>query len=283
MTIEEIILQNDVRGISKLSNFTEPDSCSNASNLILRNLGTVFITTGFFILSAQAPETDGPPGAIFLGNALEMLGYKVVYVTDKHCSFILDKFKSSQSSIIEFPIFDLTQSKKYSEKILEKESPSILISIERCGASFDQKYRNMRNQDISDNTAKIDCLFGLHPKTIGIGDGGNEIGMGNIETHISKAKTLVEYPTLSKVNNLIIASVSNWGGYGLLAALSIKSNRNLLPNVEYQEEVIKKTVASGAVDGFSGLKENKVDGKDLEENSYILNLLHELVKNKLNL
>ena len=53
--------------------------------------------------------------------------------------------------------------------------------------------------------------------------------------------------------------------------------------MEYQEEVIKKTVASGAVDGFSGLKENKVDGKDLEENSYILNLLHELVKNKLNL
>ena len=46
----------------------------------------------------------------------------------------------------------------------------------------------MRNQDISDNTAKIDCLFGLHHKTIGIGDGGNEIGMGNIETHISKAK-----------------------------------------------------------------------------------------------
>ncbi len=185
------------------------------------------------------------------------------------------KFNQSESKII-------ADNNKV-EKNLEKDSPSILRSTDRCGASFDQKYRNRRNQDISDNTAKIDCLFGLHPKTIGIGDGGNEIGMGNIETHISKAKTLVEYPTLSKVNHLIIASVSNWGGYGLLAALSIKSNRNLLPNVEYQEEVIKKTVASGAVDGFSGLKENKVDGKDLEENSYILNLLHELVKNKLNL
>jgi len=281
MQIEEIILKNDIRGISLMSKFIDHDSCKNASNLILNNVGTVFITTGFFILSAKSPETDGPPGAIFLGNALETLGYRVTYITDKYCSSLLRASKSHEAQIIEFPIMNIDESKKYSEKLLQTENPNILISIERCGASVDYKYRNMKNEDISDFTAKIDYLFNIHPKTIGIGDGGNEIGMGNIKDHISKSKTLVDYPTTSEVTNLIISSVSNWGAYGLLAAISIKSKQNLLPSVKEQISLIKKIVDLGAVDGFSGTKDYKVDGKDLEENTYILKQLHQLVDNNI--
>ena len=281
MQIEEIILKNDIRGISLMSKFIDHDSCKNASNLILSNLGTVFITTGFFILNAKAPETDGPPGAIFLGDALEKLGCKVIYITDKYCSPLLRAVKSNQSQIIEFPIMNINESEEYSKKLLQTETPNILISIERCGASADDKYRNMKNEDISNFTAKIDYLFNIHPKTIGIGDGGNEIGMGNIKDHISQSKTLVGYPTISEVTNLIISSVSNWGAYGLLAAISIKSNRNLLPSIKEQSSLIKKIVDLGAVDGFSGTKDYKVDGKDLEENAYILRQLHQLVDNNI--
>ena len=277
MKIDDIILKHDTRGISKLSEAISDNSCLSAANLILNNSGKVFITTGFYILSAQSPETDGPPGAIALGNTLEKLGYEIVYITDKYCVSILNGLKSKKSRIIEFPILNQKKSKVYSEQLISKEEPNLLISIERCGASFDHKYRNMNNQDISDFTAKIDYLFNLHSKTIGIGDGGNEIGMGNIKNEISKSQTLVDYPTLSKVNNLIIASVSNWGAYGLLAALSIKSNSNLLPDKKDQENIIIKMIQMGAVDGFSGDSICKVDGKELEINSQILKELHELV------
>ena len=86
----------------------------------------------------------------------------------------------------------------------------------------------MRNADISDHTARIDLMFPMHEQTVGIGDGGNEIGMGNIRQGVLESQTLVTYPAVATVNELIISSVSNWGGYGLLAALSIQTKDALL-------------------------------------------------------
>ena len=80
-TIEDIILDHDKRGISELRNLVPQDFCKRSSDLILENPGKVFITTGFYILTAGAAETDGPPGAIAIGNALEKLGYEIVYIT----------------------------------------------------------------------------------------------------------------------------------------------------------------------------------------------------------
>jgi len=154
-----------------------------------------------------------------------------------------------------------------------------LISIERCAAAADGLYRNMRDLDISDQTAKVDSLFNMHEKTIGIGDGGNEIGLGNVIDGVEKSETLVSYPAVSKVSELIIASVSNWGGYGLLAALSIATGKNILPTVDEDTERISNMVDLGAVDGFSGEQINKVDGFNLTENAALLEKLHRLVDN----
>ena len=67
-SIEEIILNKDIRGISKLKNSLGNNFVSDAAERILINKGTVFISTGFYIVYAKSPETDGPPGSI----ALEM-------------------------------------------------------------------------------------------------------------------------------------------------------------------------------------------------------------------
>ena len=60
-SIEKIVLQNDTRNISSLENLLKPKpykfSCKNNN---LKNKGTVFITTGFYIVYAKASETDGP-------------------------------------------------------------------------------------------------------------------------------------------------------------------------------------------------------------------------------
>ena len=277
LTIEDIILSNDQRGISELRDLVPADYCTRAAELILANTGTILITTGFYILSAGAPETDGPPGAIAIGVGLERLGYKVKYVADEHSSNLLRPYVAESTDVIDFPITTLPKSVQYAEEILNTENPSVLISIERCAAAADGLYRNMRDLDISDRTAKVDLLFDMHSKTIGIGDGGNEIGLGNVIDGVAKSETLVSYPAISKVTELIIASVSNWGGYGLLAGLSISTGQNVLPTVEEDTQRISNMVDLGAVDGFSGERIHKVDGFDLAENAALLEKLHGLV------
>ena len=73
----------------------------------------------------------------------------------------------------------------------------------------------------------------------------------------------------------MLASVSNWGGYGLATALSELSGRNLLPSIEEEQDLVKKTVDLGAVDGMSAKQEYKVDGFTLAENSQTLQSLHD--------
>ena len=277
ITVEDIILDQDKRGISDLRNLVPRDFCKRSSDLILENPGKILITTGFYILTAGAAETDGPPGAIAIGNALEKLGYEVVYITDEYALDIMTECKSEKSRVIDFPIMDKTESEEYALELLSVENPSILLSIERCSAAQDDKYRNMRNLDITGSTARIDLLFSKHKTTIGIGDGGNEIGMGNVLDGVDKSEKLVSYPAISTVNELIISSVSNWGGYGLLSSLSMSTGENVLPTVDEDMQIIRRMVDMGAVDGFSGEQTYKVDGFSLEENAHVLQRLHDIL------
>ena len=275
--LEDIILENDKRGIAPLRQSIPSGYLNRSAEILLSNVGKVFITTGFYILTAGTIETDGPPGAIALGNGLEKLGYEVVYITDSYASKFLDEYRSHTSRLIDFPICSDEESGKYSKTLLAEEKPSILISIERCGRSHDGLYRNMRNLSITEYTAQIDRLFDLHNTTIGIGDGGNEIGMGNVYKAVEKSAQLVEDPAITKVSELVISSVSNWGGYGLLAQLSQAKGINLLPNIDDEKEMIEGMVNLGAVDGVTGKSVYQVDGFELDQNAIILdNLAKEL-------
>jgi hypothetical protein len=59
--------------------------------------------------------------------------------------------------------------------------------------------------------------------TIGIGDGGNEIGMGLLPSEIVRDDIpnghLIAATTAT--DHLIVAGVSNWGGWGLLQAMAL--------------------------------------------------------------
>ena len=58
--------------------------------------------------------------------------------------------------------------------------------------------------------------------TIGIGDGGNEIGMGKVQQkvieHIENGRNIA---STVATDHLITAGVSNWGGSALVAALRV--------------------------------------------------------------
>ena len=278
-TIEDIILQQDKRGVSALRSHMIPDFCDQAARYIMDHPGNVAITTGFYILSAGKPETDGPPGAIAIGRALEALGRQVTYIGDEHCNDVMRELLGGKGTVLDFPILDVPASRAAAAELLATLDLGLIISIERCGRTSGDAYLNMRSLDITPQTARVDYLFEGGVPSVGIGDGGNEIGMGNLVEHIPAVDTLPDDPAVTKVDRLIISSVSNWGGYGLVAALSLLASRDLLPDLEDETRLIERAVDLGAVDGTTGEQKYYVDGFTTEENGLVLEQLRRYVAN----
>ena len=72
MSIEDIILQNDNRGVSQLRKHLPENFCMETAQKLLNNGSKVIMGTGFYIYSLDAPETDGPVGVAFLAKALRV-------------------------------------------------------------------------------------------------------------------------------------------------------------------------------------------------------------------
>jgi hypothetical protein len=279
MIIDEIVLLNDKRGISQLKDYVESNSYRKAAEFALGNLGTVFITTGFFVKGFI--ETDGPPGTIVLARALKDIGFAVFFVTDSSCKNLLKSVFGNEFEVINFPILDSLESKKFAKQLLEIYKPELVISLERCGLTKNNQHKNMRGVDISEQTAKVDYLFIDQLASIGIGDGGNEIGMGNLYQEIKNVPSLVSDPSSIKTTKLLIASVSNWGGYGLTTALSEMMNRNLLPSNKEIWEIVRSVVDAGGVDGISGEHIYRVDGFSDDIDGEIVDFLHDYLDSRL--
>lgn len=222
----------------------------------------VGIVSGFFIPAAGAGETDGPPGAKVIGDALTDLGITVDYITD---SFNAPIFEAMGVT----PLIDV-------DTYIADAGPTHLISVERVGRSADGRYRDMSGRDITDHTAPLDDLFiegtrrGL--TTVGIGDGGNEIGMGRVfAAALSTIKLGPQIACTIPTDFCIAAGVSNWGAYGLVGALSVLQERDLLPSAEEAARVIETIVRDGgAVDGVNHQRRPTVDGLALGESLRVL-------------
>ena len=273
--IENIVLSRDHRGIAALRPYLPPDFCDHAGVLLLDHPGTVLIATGFYIPSGGATETDGPPGALAIGAALEAIGRRVVYVTDQHTAPLLRALAGDEDGrVIEFPMLGHEESKRHAAAVLAKVNPAVTLAIERCGLTDEGVYRNMRGLDVSAYHAKLDYLFTQHSCSLGIGDGGNEIGMGNLAPVIPLVTPIAGQPCATRTTRLVIASVSNWGGWGIVAAMSRRVGRSLLPSPDAATDLLRRTVEIGAVDGVTARREPSVDGFPLEENRRVLEEMH---------
>jgi len=164
------------------------------------------------------------------------------------------------------------------------------IAIERCGISPDGRPRNMRGVDVSPWTAPLDDLFtsGSWAK-IGVGDGGNEIGMGKLPAGLIAASV----PNGEKIacvtgcDHLVVAGVSNWGAYGLMAALAVL-HETWSPIIakfltaERDLAVTRAIVAkTGAVDGVTARNEATVDGFGPEIHGAVIDDLRRIAWGKL--
>lgn len=264
--IESIICKYQRRGLEPLLQKMPSDYCVKAAEALLKvEKSNVFLCTGFYCFGNG--ETDGPIGTYFLYNALEKLGYLPVVVTDPYSAM--------------FFIFKQLRCETYShftkaDVIMDKYNVAALIAIERCGRAMDGNYYSMKGRSISAFVSPIDDLF-LHTSclSIGIGDGGNEIGMGNY--HDLLRDTIKINPSVIKTDYLIASTVSNWGAYGLLTALSQITNINLLPTFEEVNDYLYYIVNMGATDGIKGPFHYSVDGFNISVEKEILDLLAEEV------
>lgn len=269
-TIEDIILRHGQRGMDILREFSDEHFCKQAAEFIYdAPRGNVLLTTGFYIAGCGIGETDGPPGTVFLAKALEALGFTPIILTDDHC----EAFFTCEGLTTVCPA--VNDGDAFYEALLDEYKPTLLISIERCGKNTQGDYANMRGVSIADHTAKIDRMFPLAAArgipTIGVGDGGNEIGMGNVAPVIAEQLSLV--PCKVTAEYLILATVSNWGAYGLCAYLERFSGQPLLPDYPTVMAYLDRIVAMGCVDGVTKECVVTVDGYPTEIKQEILDAL----------
>ena len=167
--------------------------------------------------------------------------------------------------------------------ILDKYNPDCLLSIERPGEAADGLMHSMTGECISGLVPSMDNLFKEAKRrgicTIGIGDGGNEIGMGKIRDYVVNNVPYGDIIAAAFATDyLILAGISNWGAHALVAALSILCGKKLLYSTETGVELLKTMVSIGAVNGVTKENTLTVDGLSLEDNIRILNELRAVVE-----
>jgi hypothetical protein len=239
----------------------------------LRRARRVLIVTGFTVEPGM-PETDGPPGAAVLGRALRALGADVSYVTDRANVPLLRAALDTlgePADVIVYP-----DAADAARAVLAAARPTHLVAIERPGRTGAGDYLDMRGESVAAWNAPLDDLFVMPSRaiTIGIGDGGNEIGMGVARARFRRLGRLqARIASVVRVDHLVVAGVSNWGGYGVVAALSRLARRELLHTPELERRMVEACVVAGASDGVTRRHEPTVDGLPLEVHAAVVALL----------
>jgi hypothetical protein len=158
--------------------------------------------------------------------------------------------------------------------------PTHLVAVERPGRARDGHYRSARGRLLTDWNGRLDELFLAAPArvvTVGVGDGGNEIGMGSVHARVARAGAVFRrIASTVKVSHLVVAGVSNWGAYGIVAELGRLAGRPLLHTAEEEQAMVQACVDAGAVDGLTHRREPTVDGLPLPAHVGMLELLRVL-------
>jgi hypothetical protein len=245
----------------------------------LQRARRVLVTTGFVVADGMS-ETDGPPGAAVLGRALRRLGAEVRFVTDPATIPLLD---ATLAVLGERPdVFAYPEGPDAAREVLARERPSHLVAIERPGRTRSGDYLNMRGASVAAWNRPIDALFlggrgarpGRRPVTIGVGDGGNEIGMGNVRALLARGGGLPgQTASVVPVDHLVVAGVSNWGAYGIVAQLGRLAGRPLLHAPEVEGRLIEACIEAGGCDGVTRRREPTVDGLAAEAHAAMVTML----------
>lgn len=272
--IENLLVRRNLRHMQTAQDALTPGYYLRGAQSLRNLTGCVIIGTGFPV--SDTFETDGPVGAIALYDALERLGADPWLA----CSPPLSVALAQDYQVLELTARNLADAEMEAQAALQQLQPAAIVSIERPGLAEDGRYYNMRGEDISPRCAYFDPFITMAScPTLAIGDGGNEIGMGNIRDAIGG---LDINASVTRCDELLVADVSNWGAYGLIAFLEVWSGKNLLDDIS-PSEILEYLSARGSVDGVTRENTLTEDGLDAEEGWSIIRELRELVSAQVNI
>lgn len=266
--IENMLVERNLRGMKDLQPQLSKGYCLRAAKTLQGITGTVLIGTGFPV--GDTFETDGPVGALILYRALEVLGAYPVLVCGTPMA---NAFQHDYRTYV-ISVGKSDNGLAEAKRALAHFTPEAIISIERPGLAENGCYYNMRGEDISARAACFDYFMDEATcPTLAIGDGGNEIGMGNVKDFLVSLDII---PAVTTCDELIIADVSNWGIYGILAFLSLWSEQDLLS--ETCPEIILKYISNlGSVDGVTRRNELTEDSLPASEGIALIARIRALI------
>lgn len=265
--LEDMMVRKNLRGMKQMQPFLQPGYFQRAAEMVYRCKGTILIGTGFPVVGTF--ETDGPVGAIALYDTLKHLGANPVLVCGRPLSLVV----SQDYQTYEISIGDVSKGPEEAREALETLKPDLVISIERPGLSANNCYNNMRGEDISERCACFDYFMDYATcPTIAIGDGGNEIGMGNIRAEL---EALDIVPATTACDELLIADVSNWAAHGLIALLGYWAREDLLARIDILS-ILEYTSRNGSVDGVTRENTLTEDGLEASDGQQLINDLRAL-------
>lgn len=259
---------------------------------------SVIIATGHVHpMALPVGETDGPPGAVALARAiLETTAAAPILITESVVVPILmaacnaaglvvrarDQLPQPRSVAIEaFPV-DADEADRATIGLLE--GACAVVTVEKIGRCAGGGYRTGSGTDVEPHLAKVDRLVDEARSrgvlTIGIGDLGNEIGMARIARAVVRlVKRGDIIASTVETDHLLVAACSNWGAYGLAAAMAAQTNTPAaLHTGDLEARLIEACCQAGAVDGFSTGPTREVDGAGIRTHAAFVDLLGDVVR-----
>lgn len=276
----------------------------------LRPGDTVFVVTGTGIDKwCPAGESDGPIGCAALAKALvrafdvrivasceaEMAGaLKATILAAGEPVLDYPIFKEKERNACTIEVFPLGKEagKRKAKEMVEKYKPAAAIFVERLGPNEAGIYHFSTGtvstpDEMSYGHFLLDELARQRVLTIGIGDGGNEIGFGKI---VDDVRRIVDFgnmckcpcrlgtATVSETDVLVSTSVSNWGAYGIAAMLALLMDDPLIQHDEETEYRMEEACARhGCIDGLYLKPILSVDGISVKGNQAIVTLMREII------
>lgn len=276
--------------------YTGRPLCLNAAEKLCRTLkkgDTVFILTGFVLPPSGKAETDGVIGSVLLASALEKIfGVKTAVICPEEAVKAVEKLSNLTEVKSEIIVFtkDIEKAEELSEKILSDGYPKAVISVECPSANKNGIYHNAGGVDVTKLEAKTDILFDLLQKSgvlnIAVGDLGNEIGMGTlyecIESSIPSDCECCGKGGISaktKADNIITATVSDWGCYALICMLAYISDMPEVMHDSVSQEKMMVTAAENGLIDMSGEHIPAIDGFGVKITGLIVDLMRETMMN----
>ncbi len=285
--------------------------CLHAADLLAKRVGrddVVIIATGLPTFPWFSGEQDGPVGAATLSRALVLaLAAKPVIVTEAiHGEMCRSALRGAglyargldealrlptTGAVIPFTT-ELEAAGRESEMLLDRVRPKALIAIERPGANEHGHYHAAKGWRLTEHCAKVDVLFEQAKArgilTIGIGDGGNELGSALIREailaevpHAARCQCPCAGSTVPRFEPdvLVMAAISNWGGYGIEAALAVLLGRpEIMHSREVDQRVHELCAAAEANNDGPGLLDPGTDAVPARLHGHLVELLGFMVQ-----